>query len=107
HCESPRELSARPPPATRHGLFQPQGPPCAMGAGSGGRDRVNRVARSINYLARKSKSFAEIVIISSASLLEGGTAMNQLILSHLVDSPVIWLLIAAVLLLIVSQFVKH
>jgi hypothetical protein len=33
--------------------------------------------------------------------------MNQLILSHVVDAPVVWLLIAAVLLLIVSQFVKH
>ena len=37
----------------------------------------------------------------------GGDPMNQLVLSHLVDAPVIWLLIAAVLLLIVSQFVKH
>ena len=64
------------------------------------------MARSVNYLA-KSKSFAEIVIMSSVSPLEGWTPMNQLILSHVVDAPVIWLLIAAVLLLIVSQFVKH
>jgi hypothetical protein len=75
--------------------------------GSGRPDRVSRVAGSINSLAQKSKSFAEIVIMSSVSLLEGETPMNQLILSHVVDAPVISLLIAAVLLLIVSQFVKH
>jgi len=33
--------------------------------------------------------------------------MNQQVLSHVVDAPVIWLLIAAVVLLLVSQFVKH